>query len=186
MDNFATIARMARQARIMDQWKRIEDIESRYMEANVEYYELASRHSDMTMAILDFKNAVSDVDFKKLMSDVVAAKITMTSLFAELAAAQDRYNDLVIDYNVRSEPILDTDEIDCDVFECDDENGPEDVDYAPPARKTRNDIMTLLESVKAHKVQKTHKLKPRSVKRDRTKTPESKTKTRARREAIAA
>ena len=45
-------------------------------------------------------------------------------------------------------------------------------------RKTRADILTPADAMKSRKSSKSHKLKPRSVKRDRTKTTESKTATK--------
>lgn len=177
MDAFITISRLAQQARIMDQWKKIEDLENRYAQLNMTYYKEAARHSDLTLALLDNNPTVSDVEYERIVSEVNALKLAMTSVFEELALAQDRYNELVIeDTNVREEPILEDDESD------EDEQKDElydlyDIDMSPPDRKTRKDIMSLVEAVKAHKVQKTHKIKPRSIKRDRTKTAESKAKT---------
>jgi hypothetical protein len=165
----------ARSVRIMDQWRKIEEIERRYAEANKDYYALAARHSDMTLALLDDCMAFTDADYRKVMSDVVAAKITMTCLFEELGLAQDRYNELAV---IRSEPMLiEEDKDDADEFDPDYSDDLDDIDYVPHIRKTRRDIMPLIDAVRAQKVPKNHKLKPRSVKRDRTKTAESKTKT---------
>lgn len=56
-----------------------------------------------------------------------------------------------------------------------------DTDMHPRRRFTRKDVMTPLEAVKAFKSMKTHKLKPRSNKRDRTKTIESKAWSKSKR-----
>ena len=62
-----------------------------------------------------------------------------------------------------------------DVSDCEDE------DYVClPSRKTRAHIMTPSEATKANKASKSHKLKPRSVKRDKTKLIESKMASKAR------
>lgn len=50
-------------------------------------------------------------------------------------------------------------------------------------KKSRSDIMTIPMAVAAKKSSKLHKLKPRSVKRDRTKTEEGKNKTKERKAA---
>jgi hypothetical protein len=52
---------------------------------------------------------------------------------------------------------------------------------APRSRKTRRDVLTAAEAVKAGKSSKSHKLAPRSVKRDGTKSREAKQMSRDRR-----
>lgn len=47
----------------------------------------------------------------------------------------------------------------------------------PRERKTRKDIMTVYMAIVAKKSSKDHKLKPRSIKRDRTKLAEAKRST---------
>lgn len=179
MDAFNAFAHMAREARIMDQWKKIEDIEQRYAAMSAEYYQLAARHSDMTIALLSNSQAVKDADYYRAISDVTAAKLSLTSIHEELGVAQERYNELVNE--VREEPFLsDEDDEDAGADACDCDalcDIYDDFECCPRERKTRNDIMGAIEAVRAQKVQKKHKLKPRSTKRDRTKTPEAKTKT---------
>lgn len=50
-----------------------------------------------------------------------------------------------------------------------------DNDFQVPEHKTKADILTVPMAVKAGKSSKFHKMKPRSPKRDRTKTAEKKT-----------
>ena len=52
-----------------------------------------------------------------------------------------------------------------------------------PRHKTIADIMPLAQAVVARKASKLHKMKPRSVKRDRTKTRESRELSKQRTEA---
>ena len=51
-----------------------------------------------------------------------------------------------------------------------------------PRHKTITDIMPPAKAVVAHKASKLHKMKPRSVKRDRTKTRESRARSKQRTE----
>lgn len=67
-----------------------------------------------------------------------------------------------------------------DVSDCEDD------DYVRiPSRKTRSNILTPREAVKCNKTSKTHKLKPRSNKRDKTKMDDGKIKSKARRASHA-
>lgn len=50
----------------------------------------------------------------------------------------------------------------------------------PRDRKTRKDVLTLQAAVKAQKSSKSHKLRPRTVKRDKTKTVEQKQRSKAK------
>jgi len=52
-------------------------------------------------------------------------------------------------------------------------------------RPTRADVLTVPEAIKAQKSSKTHKLPPRSVKRDRTKTKEAKKHSQAKNKSHA-
>lgn len=49
-----------------------------------------------------------------------------------------------------------------------------DVTCSVRDRKTRKDILTVGDAIRAHKSSKNHKLAPRSIKRDRTKSTEDK------------
>jgi hypothetical protein len=60
-----------------------------------------------------------------------------------------------------------------------------DMDIVVQPRKTRRDILTPFDAIKACKSSKTHKLRPRSPKRDRTKTQEAKGHTKQVRRAHA-
>jgi hypothetical protein len=56
-----------------------------------------------------------------------------------------------------------------------------DFDVKVPENKGKKDIMTPMMAIKSSKSTKDHKLKPRSNKRDRTKTDEAKTRAKNRR-----
>lgn len=58
-----------------------------------------------------------------------------------------------------------------------------DDEYLLSSRKTRKDVLTPWHAVDARKSSKNHKLKPRLPSRDKTKTEESKTKTRDRQQS---
>lgn len=59
-----------------------------------------------------------------------------------------------------------------------------DIVISAPVRKTRKDILTVGMAIDSNKSSKDHKLKPRSVKRDRTKQADAKHKTKARRMSL--
>lgn len=64
---------------------------------------------------------------------------------------------------------------------------PEDfleMDVQTPERKSKKDIRTPMMAVKSCKATVDHKLKPRSKKRDRTKTEEAKMKAKIRRNSL--
>jgi hypothetical protein len=56
-----------------------------------------------------------------------------------------------------------------------------ELDFVPPRHLTKADIRTPYLAIKSCKSTKLHKMKPRKEKRDRTKTIESKEKTKNRR-----
>lgn len=56
----------------------------------------------------------------------------------------------------------------------DDGDMYDDYEFFPKERKTRKDVLTVIESIKAQKSSKHFKMKPRTVKKDKTKTRESK------------
>jgi gamma-glutamylcyclotransferase (GGCT)/AIG2-like uncharacterized protein YtfP len=62
----------------------------------------------------------------------------------------------------------------------DDEEDVYDTEVRVPERWTRADIMSVKSAVKANKSSKNHKLKPRSFKRDSTKTKDVKNMTKER------
>lgn len=59
-----------------------------------------------------------------------------------------------------------------------------DIEPKVPAHKKRSDIMTPVEATKCRKSSKAHKLKPRSFKRDATKTQLAKALTKQCRRAL--
>jgi inhibitor of KinA sporulation pathway (predicted exonuclease) len=54
-----------------------------------------------------------------------------------------------------------------------------DIEVQPKQHKSKKDILTVYQALKSQKSSKNHKLKPRTVKRDRTKTPEKKALSKA-------
>lgn len=59
-----------------------------------------------------------------------------------------------------------------------------DIEVSVPKHKTRADIMTVGMAVKYNKSSKNHKLKPRSNKRDNSKTQEAKERAQSRHKAL--
>lgn len=66
-----------------------------------------------------------------------------------------------------------------DPIPCDAEDSYIDVEVVVREHKTRANIMTAYQAAFCHKSSKNHKLKPRSRKRDMTKTVEAKDKAKA-------
>lgn len=157
-----------------DQWRKIEQIEQHREDLICEYYRVVEKHSEMCLRIADAPITKMDSlhePYTRIINDLTAAKLSLTCVFEELAAAQDRYNELVIGtQDVPAPLIVVEDAADCDGDEL------HDIDFVVKERKTRRDVMGALEAVKAHKATKDHKLKRREVKRDRTKTAEGKRK----------
>lgn len=129
--------------------------------------------------------------FREYMYGNLCRMATLDSL----AAAQDRYNQLVEDLKTisHSENLDSSWEEDDGAADADDREWCEwfglkahdcaDLDVtrahsrkhpALKVRHTRKDVLTPEEAIKAHKADKTHKLKPRSPRKDATKTREEK------------
>lgn len=179
MSLFNKIVMEARESRIMDQWRVIESIEQKQKEMAEEHNRLLDLYFTTTTAMFSSRDHASYERTCYLISLINAAKMTMTSMTQAMTEAQDRYNELVIDHEdliaVKIEEEADLD--DADEVDLTFDDGLVDIVVQPRERKTRKDILTPTESIKSHKATKTHKLKPRTVKRDSTKTAESKKKT---------
>lgn len=135
-------------SRIGDEWMKLEELEEQYSMAHAEY--------------------------NKLLSDLHYAKMNMTIIDNEICKTQDAINELTIE----CEDLSTSTEGDYEVHDLentDDEWEDDDIDVSIKERKTRRDILSVGQAVKSKKSSKNHKLKPRSVKRDRTKMPENKT-----------
>lgn len=172
---------------IANQWRKMDEIETRRDGIIREYYSAVERHSEMCLQIADApieKVDSMNTDYVRTVNNLAAAKLSLTCVYEELAVAQDRYNELVMKAESLFTPVVQaTDDIEeddhCDCEHCSYCDGDElyEIDVVVKERKTLKNVMGVLEAVKAKKVNKDHKLKPRTVKRDRTKTVDGKRKT---------
>jgi hypothetical protein len=127
---------------------------------------------------------VSAIDeYNSLLRQLKYARLDISLIETQIGDAQDTINELSI---MRDDLIAEGTDSQSDAtdYDSDDDDGMEDsstsdsewgdFEVVPKQRKTRKDILTVGDAIKAHKSSKNHKLKPRSVKRDRTKSPETK------------
>lgn len=122
----------------------------------------------------------------QLMAELALVNCSLVSVDEEISQAQDKYNELSIELHDAEEEMMrgaSSDSEDESFSSSEDEESDDDVsscsyddDYMcqPRSRKTIKDVLTPAEACKANKTSKSHKLKPRSAKRDRSKTPEKK------------
>lgn len=169
----------ARKMQIADQWRKMEDIEKHRDELIEEYYRMVEKHSEMCLQIADAPAAAFPSlagPYTRIINDLTAVKLSLTCVFEELAAAQDRYNELVLQSELNGN--ADAAEMDGNVEDEDMADGDDlhEIVVVVKERKTRRDVMGTMEAVKSHKATKNHKLKQRTVKRDRTKTVDGKRK----------
>jgi hypothetical protein len=92
------------------------------------------------------------------------------ALEKHLINLEDERAELVHDY---FDILIDEEEIDEEVFPLDEFDFIEDFDIMPD-RKTRRDVLTAVDSVKAKKSSRYHKMKPRNPRADKTKSNEKK------------
>jgi hypothetical protein len=92
------------------------------------------------------------------------------ALEKHLINLEDERAELVHDY---FDILIDEEEIDEEVSPLDEFDFIEDFDIMPD-RKTRRDVLTAVESVKAKKSSRYHKMKPRNPRADKTKSDEKK------------
>lgn len=121
---------------------------------------------------------------KKAEDDFNLAALNYNVDLNKMAEVQDQYNEIAIqleDYINELEneefKVNPHDYVDSDEYESDDADLEEEyrvVTVTPRLRMTRKNVLTPEEAVKANKASKMHKLKPRSKKRDLTKTKEDK------------
>jgi len=108
------------------------------------------------MSIIDSNYVVNTDYIKAVAIDVYRLKKQSHALIYELIEEQDNY------------------------ICSDDEEDEFDMEVRVPERRTRADIMGVGSAIKACKASKDHKLKPRSIKRDSTKTKATKIMTKER------
>jgi len=148
--------------RLDDEWQKLEHLDQRY-----------------TMA---------QDDYNDLLNQLHYAKMSMTILENEIGETQTTINELSLERDdmIEMGSITESSGSAADSTESDtsDDDGSDcgsdwdDFEVSVKERKTRRDIMTVGQAIKSHKSSKNHKLKPRSVKRDRTKSPEHKAHTK--------
>lgn len=109
------------------------------------------------MSIMDDNYVVNTDYIKAIAIDVYRLKKQSYALIDELIEEQDNY--------INSD---------------DDEDDKFDMEVHVAERKTKADIMGVASAIKANKASKNHKLKPRSIKRDSTKTKTVKDMTKKR------
>lgn len=129
--------------------------------------------------------------YDKLSTELYYAHLGVNLIFDSIATQQDMINELTMQHDDMMTSFMDSVSDSCDwssMDQSDDEFDSypydsavdwDDIMLKPLERKTRRDVMTINHAMKAHKSSKNHKLKPRSIKRDRTKTPVYKAHTKA-------
>lgn len=131
----------------------------------------------------ELENALRLADEKIMMAEyeLANAMLNFNVNVEKMNVVQDEYNNIAIkleDYMNKDFEVSQEDESDDDQISSDEADLEEEYDLVtvvPKMRLTRKDVLTPDEAVKANKASKMHKLKPRSVKRDLTKTKEKKT-----------
>jgi hypothetical protein len=179
--------RKAYESRIDCAWQQVEDLDARLNDAVDEYNASQRVCIEKGMSLFAMFPHVRDDkidEYSQAISAFVVASLSVTCIFYRLGDAQDRYNEAVIAYEDRylAAPV----EAVADTEDMDDDDGDEDetvdayvdVEVFVRERKTRKNVLGVRDAVKANKVNKNHKMKPRTVKRDRTKTEEAKERTR--------
>ncbi len=97
------------------------------------------------------------------------AKI-MKALEQQMINLEDQRAELFYDY---FDILIDEEEIDQDYPELDEYDSIDDFEITPD-RKTRRDVLTAVDSIKAKKSSRYYKMRPRNPRLDRTKSPEKK------------
>ena len=123
--------------------------------------------------------------YKTCLNNLNYATLVLNTHTQKMMELQDNYNEMAIELE-ESMNSFGTDNEDEDE---DDDNHTEDehdtfFDYwctmvEPKQRKTRKDVLTPDEAVKAKKASKMHKLKPKKVSRDVTRNEDNKRKAKA-------
>ena len=113
--------------------------------------------------------------FNELLKELQYAALSISIIDSNIGNSQVRINELSIVkedmLNEMKENFWD-DVDDCTYDFVDYEHG--DYECKPKERKVRSDVLTVGAAIASNKSSKNHKLKPRSEKKDRSKSPEAK------------
>lgn len=117
----------------------------------------------------------AQIRYNELLREIQYASLNIAIIDANIGNSQVKINEL----SVIKEDILNEtqenfwDEVDDYAYDyIDYEHG--DYECKPKERKVRRDVMTVAAAIASNKSSKNHKLKPKSEKKDRSKSPEAK------------
>lgn len=176
-------------AKIADQWERVLASEEVVDRSVKNFYDQVNAHSALSMKILEKIPCVINYDlyneYVYCVHEVAYANIGMLSAVEKNAIEQDKYNELVFALE------------EMHAYEDEEEDEDDDMEYEEvifdegdipdcvvKERKTRRDILTPAEAIKANKASKMHKLKKRTDKVDKTKTNDTKLRTINRKKEV--
>lgn len=130
------------------------------------------KHDELDEAIINARAYYDDL-FKHLQY----AQLSMSVIDHNIMMTQDYINELSC---VKEDMIAEEEEIDDDndymynPYVITTATLDEDYGCKPKERKVRSDVLTVRDAIMAGKSSKNHKLKPKSAKKDRSKSPEAK------------
>lgn len=156
-------------AKLNSEWSRLEILENNYGYAQDLYNNLMQqlKFAKMNLEILDeqITDAQDNINYMSMEKEVLEQQ--EEDVETEVVYVFD--NDVFEEEEVGEKDDIEEEEIDES-----EEDYNLDIEVMPRDRKTIKDIMTVREAIKSRKSSRHAKLKPRSVKRDRTKSPEQK------------
>ena len=113
--------------------------------------------------------------YNQLLKELQYAALNIAIIDANIGNSQDKINELSVAKEDMLNETLDNfwdDVDDCAYDFVDYEHG--DYECKPKERKVRSDVLTVGAAIASNKSSKNHKLKPKSGKKDRSKSPEAK------------
>ena len=128
---------------------------------------------------LDVQMAAAQARYYELLKDLQYAELNISVIDFNITMTQDNINELSIaKYDMLNDEqdgdIRVVDECSCDYATDFVSSLDEDYECKPKERKVRSDVLTVGAAIMSNKSSKNHKLKPKSTKKDRSKSPEAK------------
>lgn len=129
---------------------------------------------------LDFDMTNAQTRYNELLKELHYTEIDIAIININITNTQDSINELSLVKDDMLNAIVDELESEMGQFDdiCEDNYDYDDYECQPKERKVRSDVLTVCQAVASSKSSKNHKLKPRSNKKDRSKSPEAKTQSK--------
>lgn len=124
----------------------------------------------------ELENSLVDAQsrYNQLLKELQYAELNIAIIDTNIRVSQDKINELSV---TKEDMLKEEHDVDYDYdydYDYDCMSAIEDYECKPRERKVRSDVLSVAASITAQKSSKNHKLKPRSVKKDRSKSPEAK------------